>query len=292
LERYERVCFEKSKISNPPVASYVCPGHPLLDATIDLMLERYRDLLKRGAVLVNEIDDGEDVRALFYLEHAVQDGRQARDRQQLVVSQRLQFVEIDAAARARDGGPAPYLDYRPILDKERAAVAEHLSATWLTQDLEGRVMAYAIANIVPAHVEEVRARRLPEIAKVENEVQGRLKREIIYWDNRAEDLRAQERAGRAGGRLNTRQAQARAQELADRLERRLAELARERDISALPPIVRGGALVVPGGLIRRTLGSDSSVAPAQEAREAVERAAMNAVMQRSRRRGRNGDDNA
>jgi len=68
--RYERICFEKDKISQPPIAAYVCPGHPLLDATMDLVLERYRELLKCGAVLVDETDDSEP-RALFYLEHSV-----------------------------------------------------------------------------------------------------------------------------------------------------------------------------------------------------------------------------
>ena len=73
-----------------------------------------RDLLKRGAVLVDETDDGEELRALFYLEHAVQDGRIGRGGQLQVVSQRLQFVEIDRNGQASDAGPAPYLDYRPV----------------------------------------------------------------------------------------------------------------------------------------------------------------------------------
>ena len=202
LERYERACFEKDKINGPPVAAYLCPGHPLLDATVDLILERYRDLMKRGAVLVDEAGDGEDVRALFYLEHAVQDGRVVRGGQQLVVSQRLQFVEIDKVGAVRDGGPAPYLDYRPIRGEEHAHINDHLTAGWLTKNLEKQVFAHAVTCLVPAHVEEVRARRLPEINKVETEVQARLKREIVYWDNRAEDLRAQERAGKPAGRLN------------------------------------------------------------------------------------------
>src|SRR5260221_14745297 len=52
LPRYERVTFEKTLISvqGKPLAAFVCPGHPLLDATIDLVLEQHRDLLKRGAV--------------------------------------------------------------------------------------------------------------------------------------------------------------------------------------------------------------------------------------------------
>jgi SNF2 family DNA or RNA helicase len=290
LERYERACFEKDQVNGPPVAAYLCPGHPLLDATVDLTLERYRDLMKRGAVLVDEPDDGEDIRALFYLEHAVQDGRTGRSGHQLVVSQRLQFVEIDHVGTVRDGGPAPYLDYRPIQTEERAMIADRLSAGWLTKNLEGAVIAHAVTLSVPAHVEEVRERRLPEIAKIEAEVQARLKREILYWDNRAEDLRAQERAGKPAGRLNAAQAAARAQDLADRLERRLAELSRERDISTLPPVVRGGSLVVPGGLLR-WLGAQTSPAtpgvaePTPETRAAIERAAMDAVIAAERALG-------
>jgi hypothetical protein len=77
LTRYERITFEKDLISVPgkPLAAFVCPGHPLLDATLDLVLERYRDLLKRGSVLVDPHNQNDEVRVLFYLEHAIQDGR-------------------------------------------------------------------------------------------------------------------------------------------------------------------------------------------------------------------------
>ena len=257
---------------------------------VDLTLERYRDLMKRGAVLVDEADDGEDIRALFNLEHSVQDGRLGRGGNQLVVSQRLQFVEIDHAGTVRDAGPAPYLDCRPIRPEERAAVADRLAADWLTGSLEAAVMAHAVMHMVPGHVEEVRARRLPEIAKIEAEVQARLRREIVHWDNRADDLRAQERAGRPAGRLNAGQAEARAQDLADRLGRRLAELSRERDISALPPVIRGGSLVVPVGLLR-ALGTPEVPIAAElaeasaELRAAIERAAMEAVIAAERALG-------
>ncbi len=282
LERYERVCFEKDKIAGPPVAAYLIPGHPLLDATIDLVLELYRDLMKRGAVLVNDADEGEDIHALFYLEHAVQDGRQTRTGEQLVISERMQFIEVDAMGRVRDGGPAPYLDYRPITDGERALIVDRLNADWLSRDLESEVMAFAITKLAPAHVDEVRERRLSEIAKVESEVAARLKKEINYWDHRAEDLKARERAGKAGGRLNAAQAANRANELADRLQRRLAELRREREISARPPAVRGGAIVVPGALLRKS----QSPAPGQPpqfsedaaSRAEIERLAMEAVI--------------
>jgi len=44
LPRYERIAFEKALVApqGQPLAAFVCPGHPLLDATIDLTLDRSR----------------------------------------------------------------------------------------------------------------------------------------------------------------------------------------------------------------------------------------------------------
>jgi hypothetical protein len=45
----DTVAFEKSPVGpiGTTAAAYVFPGHPLLDSTIDLTLERHRDLLRR-----------------------------------------------------------------------------------------------------------------------------------------------------------------------------------------------------------------------------------------------------
>src|SRR2546428_44303 len=88
LARYERIAFEKDLIAPPgePSAAFVCPGHPLLDATLDLTLERHRDLLRRGAVLVDERDLSTTPRVLFYLEHAIQDATVTRTGDRLTIS--------------------------------------------------------------------------------------------------------------------------------------------------------------------------------------------------------------
>ncbi|HHY20612.1 MAG TPA: RNA helicase, partial [Bacilli bacterium] len=50
LPRYERVCFDKAYcyVQGQALASLLAPGHPLLEATIDLVRERGADVLKRG----------------------------------------------------------------------------------------------------------------------------------------------------------------------------------------------------------------------------------------------------
>ena len=74
--KYERICFEKGQINQQPVATFVCPGHPLIEAVISIIREDYEQLMKQGAVLVDETDAGQDLAAIFLLEHSVQDGRQ------------------------------------------------------------------------------------------------------------------------------------------------------------------------------------------------------------------------
>ena len=73
LTKYERVTFHKEAINLPgkATAEFACPGNPLMDAVTDLILERYRSLLRQGAILVDPTDEGNEVRALFYLEHGI-----------------------------------------------------------------------------------------------------------------------------------------------------------------------------------------------------------------------------
>jgi hypothetical protein len=120
LPRYERIAFEKPLVAPPgqPLAAFVCPGHPLLDATIDLILERHRDLLRRGTVLVDEGDFGMQPRLMLYLEHSIQDASKTRSGDRRVVSKRMLYVEIDASGNARHIHYAPYLDYRPLAEDE------------------------------------------------------------------------------------------------------------------------------------------------------------------------------
>ncbi|MHB8993477.1 MAG: protein NO VEIN domain-containing protein, partial [Chloroflexota bacterium] len=97
------------------------------------------------------------------------------------------------------------------------------------------------------------------VAKTEAAVKERLTKEISYWDYRAEQLKLQERAGKVGDRLNSGEARRRADSLQARLEKRMEELKLERQIAPLPPVVLGGMLVVPAGLIARMTGKPLDV---------------------------------
>jgi superfamily II DNA or RNA helicase len=279
-ERYERVCFDQAhRDTAKPQAALITPGHGLLDATIAVTLEESGDVLRLGAILVDEAADqvGAGPRVLVTLAHAIRDGRPGRHGQPSIVSRRMVFVLLDEQGGAIDAGPAPYLDFRPLKSDEAEAAHKLLDTEWLKGDIEKLAMHFAIAQLAPQHLKETRERRLAEIDRVESEVRARLKREINYWDGRAEELALKEQAGK-GGRLNSGNARAYAQALTERLDRRLRQLKEERDIQALPPVVKGAALVIPIALLRPTAEAPANLAEDALARERIEKLAMDAVM--------------
>ncbi len=289
LSRYERIAFEKSLVApqGQPLAAFVCPGHPLLHATIDLTLQRHRDLLRRGTVLVDERDRGVEPRVLFYLEHAIQDASVTRSGERRVVSKRMLYVELDAAGNTRHLHYAPYLDYRPLAADEPGfeALLARPECAWIGRELEQKAQAHAVTHVVPEHLAEVRSRKLDLLARTEAAVKDRLTKEISYWDHRAEQLKLQEQAGKPNARLNSGEARKRADTLQARLEKRMEEIKLERQIAPLPPVVLGGLLVVPAGLLAATMGRPAATLAESPDTQAAAARAREIVMQIERRLG-------
>jgi superfamily II DNA or RNA helicase/predicted nucleotidyltransferase len=287
LRRYERVTFEKEHVvvAGMPPADLLAPGHPLLDATVDLILERHRALLKRGTMLIADADPREVPRALVYLENTIQSAAPGADGARRVVSRQLQFVEVGSDDVLALVGAAPYLDYRPPSDEEIALLCDVAGSPWLAE-VEPRALAYAIEVVVPDHLADVRAGTLSRVDPTLAAVKSRLTQQIAYWDHRAEEIKAQELAGKKP-KLNSGRARQRADDLQARLQRRTEELGRERQLSPLPPVIAGGALVVPAGLLERLRG-ERAESPPSYARETerVDRLAVAAVLAAERALGR------
>lgn len=112
LHRYERICFDKQycRIPGQVQAELVCPGHPLLEAVIDLVRERNIDVMKRGTILIDSEDYSKDARILFYIEDSIQDGMILKDGSRRTISKNIHFVEIKQDGSASSAGYAPYLD--------------------------------------------------------------------------------------------------------------------------------------------------------------------------------------
>ena len=286
--RYKRITFEKDKIDIPkkPQAEFVFPGHPLLDATSDAILAGNRNLLKQGAVLVDPNEQNIGVRVLFYLEHAIQDGRMNSDGGRRKISQQLQFVEIDSNKNVSNPGYAPYLDYRPITEVELPQVHALLEAHWFNEDLESKIKDYAVEHLIPEHLEEVKKRREDLAHKTMSAVKERLQKEIDYLDRLADKHKLYKEAGGKEYAGLEEFARQRSDEFQARLKKRTEELEQEMRISPMSPQVIGRALIVPQCLLDTSQqGTPTRVEISQTDRALIDRLAVDAVIEAERALG-------
>lgn len=287
LKGYERVCFTKDAVrpaDRPglPVASMLHPGHPLMLAVTDVVLENHGNLLRQGAVLVDPADEGDQASLLFLLTHEIKSG----DGQ--VLSKRLQFVRVAPDGKATFAGWAPHLDLQPLDEADRPRLTQLLNAPWIQADLEQKALALAAASLVPEHFTEVASRRVAHIDKTLAAVHERLKKEIDYWTDRWMKFREDMEAGK-DVRMNVEKARRTVTDLEGRLENRKRELLAMRHVASSTPVALGGALVVPAGLLRKLRGESSSEVDTfsadAEARARIEALAMKAVRLAEEARG-------
>ena len=284
LSRYERVCFEKQYVRlmdrvGAPMASLLHPAHPLMQAVTDLILEQSRNKLKQGAVLIDPADLGTDPRVMFLIDHSVRQGGDSGR----VISRRVQFIDTNAAGKAENAGWAPHLDLQPASESDLALIQDVLQASWITQDLEKLAIQQASAQLVPEHFEEVKTRTERQADRILAAVQERLVKELNYWQNRRIRLQEDIDSGRVP-RMTLGNVDRILDDLTARLESRRKELAAMREISSATPLVIGGALVIPAGLIAKRSGAATWTADA-DARSHIEQLAMKAVIDAELARG-------
>lgn len=288
LRKYERVCFEKQYVRltdrvGAAMASLMHPGHPLMQSVTDLVIEQHRNKLKQGAVLVDSADKGLTPKVIFIIDHCVKEGAHSAH----VVSRRMQFVEIDAQGASINAGWAPHLDLEPMAKADMALIEDVLGAPWITQNLEKQALAHASNNLVPEHFDEVRTRREKSVDKTMAAVHERLVREINYWSDRYIKLQDDMAAGK-DVRLPLENVRRTIDDLTARRELREKELLAMRHVISATPVVVGGALVIPAGLLAQRKGEPESAASwtaDAEARARVEWVAMRAVMDAERALG-------
>lgn len=284
LTKYERICFDKAdvRVDGRPMADLVHPAHPLMAALLDVTLGDNRVALKQGTVLLDAADPGDVPSLLLLVDHSVREGSGSTAR---TISQRLQFVRTTADGAMSFAGWAPHLDLAPLSADDLARVQPLLEESWLASGIENHALQHAAATLAPQHFEEVRARRAAQIEKTHRAVRERLTKEINYLTHRAAELDLDVKAGKQP-RVTPDQLRRRAEELAARLQTRERELDESRHIVSATPVIVGGALVVPAGLLAKLRGETlPGLSADAAARAEIERRAMEAVMAHERALG-------
>jgi hypothetical protein len=285
LGKYERVTFAKelTRPEGKPRADLLAPGHPLLDAVTDLIVERYGTLLKQGTMLADRHDPGTEPRLLVAVTHEITDGHDPAR----TITKRFGFVEVDAQGPlgVRSAGEARYLDYEPMDDPERAVALRLREVPWLSAGVENVALDWAVTEGMPEELARTRDLVTARVAQVRRLVKQRLTGEINYWDMRHAELLDAASAGRSL-KMKPETAYNRARDLERRLEKRLADLDRDEELIARPPAISAAALVVPQGLLNQMLGDNGRGLLPSGDTTATERRAVDVVMAAERSLGR------
>ncbi|WP_199916440.1 helicase-related protein [Miniimonas sp. S16] len=239
--RYARVTFDPA--TERAEAEVLAPGHPLFDALVAETLRRTAHTLRRGAVLLDP-DPGASARLIVAVAEELHDGEDA------MVSKRHSYVAIDGDG-GRLAGPAPHLDLLDPtdpaagVDLRRLAdvVAATLSQSWAAR-VAGSALDWSREHGLTTHRAEVQRRVARSSLHTRTLVTQRLQAQSNYWYSEAARLAEDQAAGRRV-RVAPATARARAEALEERLDARLASLARQEEVLAGEPRVIGALLAVP-----------------------------------------------
>ena len=268
-QSYERICFSKEKCNihglNPATLIYL--GHPLLENVTTSILEKFGEILRQGTIFIDNNDESQKFRLLFFIETAIQSMKDGKEK---IISKKLHFVEILENGEIVPVNYAPYFDYRSPKDFERSKVLAAIQNLDFFKDVENIAVDYAVKNIIPAHLQETSKSRKEYLNKMEMAIRERLQNEINYWDKKAIDIKDK-------NKLDAQNFYKKADDLEVRFKKRLEEISFERKISAAAPVIIGGALIVPKGYFDSKTPNTFSINVG--ARTEIEKIAMNAVIE-------------
>jgi superfamily II DNA or RNA helicase len=275
--RYSRVCFEKAAIrpagrADAEEATLLHPGHPLVEALIESVLERDQNLLRRGATFVDSGEEaGDEPWLLFMFTHELRTGDD-------VLSKRLSFVKVTRSGEVSRAGWAPHLDLSPFPDADRPLLTTLLGEPWLSDNPENKALALAASTLAPEHQAEVEPAHTTRIERTLHAVHDRLTREIGGVTARWKRLKTDAATGKDVA-LALVKATDDVKALQARLERRKRELEAQSVVRSMTPVVLGGALVIPARALAALRGEPVPITWSADAvaRARIERLAMEAV---------------
>ncbi len=241
-EAYERVTFDTDRVHIGPGttdAVLLAPGNPLLDATIDVVLDEYGKTLVRGTVFIDRTDkQPEKPMLMMAVEQSIDDA------QGETVSSRFDYLQIGPDGQPQITPSPPYLDYEAPTGQELDKIQHLRQEEWIAADHTRMVRQYVLDGM-RQHAEALTAAKERENRHVLDQVTSRLNAEIDYWYGQYNTCEEDERNGKPHKNMTSSRALKHVKDLEKRLEERTRELSEPVRLSMRPPVIRGTALVIP-----------------------------------------------
>jgi hypothetical protein len=229
---YKHIVFNKELLASDPTIEWVTPGHPLFEAVRIYSLYQAEDDLRRGAVFF-DLYSREPYRLDVY-SAAVKDGQGKVVHRRLFVAQ----TSMDGSIAVRQ--PTIFLDLIPSDSSTEIPEGNSLPER---DSIEQALFDKALLPFL----DEIQAERTKEIKTIEDHMDISLNELIARQSQNLMDLQMRLQAGDTTQPFaaNIKTAEDRLDDLNSRLERRKAELERERYLNISEVQHHGRAWVLP-----------------------------------------------
>lgn len=228
FKEYGKFSFDKEKAFKGQ-AEFVAPGHPLLEAVIEKIFEKYGEEVERGAIFLDP--SGKLNGVIWFLEGQINDGNGQ------IAGKRI-FALYQDQNNIKQISPSIMWDLKPA----NVGLTDALKNFAINEDV---VIAFAVENILTKYLDEIKRQREHE-AEIKRKYGIRSLQELIL---RSEEKLIQYETRRAKGEEIPEaviQAEMRRKE---EFERKKVELERrieaETNLSLSPPKILGVAAVLP-----------------------------------------------
>lgn len=243
FKEYGKFSFDKVKTSKGQ-AEFVAPGHPLLEAVIEKIFERYSEEVERGAIFLDP--SGKMNGSIWFLEGQINDGNGQ------IAGRRIFALYQDNQNNIKQISPSIIWDLKPA----NVGLTDVLKNSVIAEDA---VIAFAVENVLTKYLDEIKKQREHE-AEIKRKYGIRSLQELIL---RSEEKLIQYETRRAKGEEIPEaviQAEMRRKEEFERkkneLERRMEA---ETNLLLSPPKILGVAAVLSKAPVEDELKEDREI---------------------------------
>jgi hypothetical protein len=243
FREYNKFSFDKEQAYKGE-AEFVAPGHPLLEAVVEKIFEKYSDEIEKGAAF---LDPSASLNGfIWFLEGVINDGTGA------VAGKRIYALYQDAQNQIRQVSPSILWDLKPCSDKN---VLSELKSV----PNEESIINYAIETILPQYLDELKAQREHDAEIKKKYGLTSLQELILQSESKLIEYETRKAKGEAVPEVVIQNEKRNREELEKKKEQLLKGIEAEIHLSLSTPRILGVVAVLPKIPVDDTLKEDKEI---------------------------------
>jgi hypothetical protein len=240
---YDKFSFIKEKAYKEQ-AEFIAPGHPLLEAVVEKVLERYREELEKGAIFIDPSGNMEGL--IWFLECEIKDGSGQ------IAGKRIFALFQDRNGSIRQISPSILWDLKPASGE----LPEQLSQL---QASDEQVVIFAAEEIISKYLEELKKQRERD-AEIKRKYGLRSLDELIFKsEEKLLDYETRRAKGENIPEVTIQNENQRKEDLLMKKKRLEDEIKGETNLLPSMPKILGIAAVKPVAMLEDALKEDLGV---------------------------------